>query len=448
MTASASRTAHAVDIVISPPCATPFFPRWRRVFHPHVLGVLRGAMVEAHGEGAASGKGHVIKATAHLSPDELADVYGSQVERATLGEAGAAGDGAGRAANARTIASSGPKSKAAGGLKLGQPGVKKGPNPTMLAEREAIFNEIVAKQAEAMAALPRVPISVTMPDGKVLPLTAWVDSPLSVAESIGKQFAGRMCVAKVRYSRRLPGLGEIVLADEMDEEHEADGAADASFELWDLARPFEGDCELQLLTFDDPEGKETFWHSSSHVLGGSLEELFGVQLTHGPPTASGFFYDACARARAEQSGAHGGGAPCTPWRARREQVHGASLARARRPPYNLRVRARTLNRAFGASRYMGSEAIGVDEYAAIDAKAKALAKAKAPFERLVLSKADALRLFAHNPFKTHTIRTKVPDGALTTAYRCGARAPWHGSGCQLRRRASSRAEPTLSLIHI
>lgn len=69
---------------------------------------------------------------------------------------------------------------------------------------------------------------------------------------------------------------------------------------------------------------------------------------------------------------------------------------------------------------MGSHSIGVEEFAVIDAKAKALAKAKAPFERLVLSKEDALRLFADNPFKVHTIKTKIPDGALTTAYRCGS----------------------------
>lgn len=243
----------------------------------------------------ASGQGHRIKATAKLSPDELADVYGTQVIGASPHNANAsAASAAARADNKRTIASSGAKSKAAGGLQLGQPGANKAPNPAMLAARADIFSEIAARQAAAMAALPRVPITVTMPDGKVLEQTAWVDSPLSVAESIGKQFAGRMCVAKVKYSRRLAGLGEIVVADEMEEEDggHADPAADSSFELWDLARPFEGDCALQLVSFDEPEGKETFWHSSSHVLGGSLEELYGVQLTHGPPTSSGFFYDA------------------------------------------------------------------------------------------------------------------------------------------------------------
>ena len=36
----------------------------------------------------------------------------------------------------------------------------------------------------------------------------------------------------------------------------------------------------------------TFWHSSAHVLGESLEREFGVHLCHGPPTENGFFYDA------------------------------------------------------------------------------------------------------------------------------------------------------------
>ena len=53
----------------------------------------------------------------------------------------------------------------------------------------------------------------------------------------------------------------------------------------------EGDCELELYQFEDPEGRECFWHSSAHVLGETLEIEFGVHLTHGPPTDDGFFYD-------------------------------------------------------------------------------------------------------------------------------------------------------------
>jgi len=45
---------------------------------------------------------------------------------------------------------------------------------------------------------------------------------------------------------------------------------------WDATRPLEGDAQIELFTFDTPEGKETFWHSSAHVLGESLEQEFGV----------------------------------------------------------------------------------------------------------------------------------------------------------------------------
>jgi threonyl-tRNA synthetase len=53
----------------------------------------------------------------------------------------------------------------------------------------------------------------------------------------------------------------------------------------------EGDCLLELLTFEDDTGKEVFWHSSAHLLGQSLENLYGAWLCHGPPLDKGFFYD-------------------------------------------------------------------------------------------------------------------------------------------------------------
>ena len=37
--------------------------------------------------------------------------------------------------------------------------------------------------------------------------------------------------------------------------------------LWDMNRPLEGDCELKIFTFDSDEGRDTFWHSSAHILG-------------------------------------------------------------------------------------------------------------------------------------------------------------------------------------
>jgi threonyl-tRNA synthetase len=63
-------------------------------------------------------------------------------------------------------------------------------------------------------------------------------------------------------------------------------------DLWDLTRPLEGDCKLELFKFDSPEGKKVFWHSSSHVLGQALEIKYGCSLCIGPPTEEGFYYDA------------------------------------------------------------------------------------------------------------------------------------------------------------
>ena len=48
---------------------------------------------------------------------------------------------------------------------------------------------------------------------------------------------------------------------------------------------------MELVTFDDKIGKEVFWHSSYHLLGQILQNLYGAWLTHGPPLDHGFFYD-------------------------------------------------------------------------------------------------------------------------------------------------------------
>jgi hypothetical protein len=37
--------------------------------------------------------------------------------------------------------------------------------------------------------------------------------------------------------------------------------------LWDMTRPLEGDCKLQIHKFDSDKGRDTFWHSSAHILG-------------------------------------------------------------------------------------------------------------------------------------------------------------------------------------
>ena len=60
-------------------------------------------------------------------------------------------------------------------------------------------------------------------------------------------------------------------------------------ELW---RPLEGDGELQILTFNDDEGKEVFWHSSAHLMAQAIKRKFPqAQLGIGPPIDGGFYYD-------------------------------------------------------------------------------------------------------------------------------------------------------------
>lgn len=48
-----------------------------------------------------------------------------------------------------------------------------------------------------------------------------------------------------------------------------------------------------------------------------------------------------------------------------------------------------------------------------------IAKSKQKFDRLVVTKEEALELFAGNPFKEQIIKTKIPDGTRTTVYKCG-----------------------------
>lgn len=76
-----------------------------------------------------------------------------------------------------------------------------------------------------------------MPDGKVKEGTKWKTSPFDIAKEISKSLASNALIAKVN------GI------------------------LWDMNRPLEEHCNLALFTFDTDEGRDTFWHSSAHILG-------------------------------------------------------------------------------------------------------------------------------------------------------------------------------------
>ncbi len=63
-------------------------------------------------------------------------------------------------------------------------------------------------------------------------------------------------------------------------------------EVWDLHRPIHDDAKVAILTWDDKEGKQTFWHSAAHLMAEALEELYpGVKFGIGPPIDRGFYYD-------------------------------------------------------------------------------------------------------------------------------------------------------------
>lgn len=111
-----------------------------------------------------------------------------------------------------------------------------------------------------------MPMTVVLPDGKEVEAVRGVTTPMDIAVGISKGLAKKCIVATV------------------------DGKS------WDLKRPMGVDgqgerVELKLCTFDDAEGKETFWHSTSHILGELLELEYGVDLTIGPPIEEGFYYD-------------------------------------------------------------------------------------------------------------------------------------------------------------
>ena len=63
-------------------------------------------------------------------------------------------------------------------------------------------------------------------------------------------------------------------------------------EVWDLSREIPGDATVQLLTWNDKEGKATFWHSSAHLMAEALESLYpGIKFGIGPAIEQGFYYD-------------------------------------------------------------------------------------------------------------------------------------------------------------
>lgn len=169
-------------------------------------------------------------------------------------------------------------------------------------------------------------IQVTLPDGNIRSYDEGVSS-LDIAKSISE------------------GLARKVLA------------AEINGEVWDLNRTLTGDCTFKLLTWDDDLGKNTFWHSSAHLMAEAVEALYpGVKFWVGPPLDHGFYYDID----------------------------------------------------------LGGQSIGEDDLEAIEKKMAELAKQNNVFERQEISKAEAVNYFTekNDEYKLDLLQN-LEDGKIT-----------------------------------
>ena len=69
-------------------------------------------------------------------------------------------------------------------------------------------------------------------------------------------------------------------------------AVSVNDKVFDLLRPINEDCTIRLHKWEDQEAKQTFWHSSSHLMAEALQSLFpGIKFGIGPSIETGFYYD-------------------------------------------------------------------------------------------------------------------------------------------------------------
>jgi len=104
-------------------------------------------------------------------------------------------------------------------------------------------------------------INISLPDGTVKQFEAGTTA-MDVAKSISEGLARNVLSAKV------------------------------NGQVWDANRAISEDAQLNLLTWNDDEGKSTMWHSSAHLMAEALEFFYpGIKLAIGPPIENGFYYD-------------------------------------------------------------------------------------------------------------------------------------------------------------
>uniref|UniRef100_A0A3P8T4Z8 threonine--tRNA ligase n=1 Tax=Amphiprion percula TaxID=161767 RepID=A0A3P8T4Z8_AMPPE len=208
------------------------------------------------------------------------------------------------------------------------------PAPQYIDERLTLYTKLKAEHESLMAeraAKDSKPIKVTLPDGKVVEAESWKTTPYQVACGISQGLADNTVIAKVNNS------------------------------VWDLDRPLEGDCSLQLLKFDDEEAQAVYWHSSAHILGEAMEKVYGGCLCYGPPIENGFYYDMFLE---------------------------------------------------------NNEGVSSNDFPCLENLCKKIIKEKQPFERLEIKKETLLEMFKYNKFKCRILNEKVTT-PTTTVYRCG-----------------------------
>ncbi|KAK4022537.1 hypothetical protein OUZ56_007999 [Daphnia magna] len=204
------------------------------------------------------------------------------------------------------------------------------PWPVYIQDRIALWDKLKAEADAAIAAKVPSPIQITLPDGKIVEGNSWRTSPFDIASGISAGLAENTVIAKV------------------------------NGKLWDLDRPLEESCSLQLLKFDDEDAQKVFWHSTAHILGEALERCYGGCLCYGPPIENGFYYDM----------------------------------------------------------FIQDQQVSNFDFPVLENVMKAAIKEKQPFERLEMKKEDLLEMFKYNEFKVRILNEKV-DTPTTTAYRCG-----------------------------
>jgi threonyl-tRNA synthetase len=208
--------------------------------------------------------------------------------------------------------------------------------PDSILARNQLYEELRLKHIQRIASKPRNPIKVTVDTGNSqldTSVVAWETSPAQLLKHVSKETATDVVVAKVNGN------------------------------LWDLSRPLEEESKISYLSSKDPEGRAVFWHSAAHLLGECAEHEYGCMLSHGPPTATGFFYDMALEP---------------------------------------------------------GQAVKETDWPSIEARAKRFVKEKQPFERIEVLKEDLRKLFGHSKYKMHYIEKFVPDGGSSTVYRNGS----------------------------